>query len=63
MSELNIQAGICNLMVQALNKHRTKIAAARSLEITRNMLDNRIKKYNIVKYGKKYESKNNTLTR
>ncbi len=54
MSELNLHDGICNLMVKALNKHRSKLAAARSLEITSSMLNTRIKKYNIVKQKRKY---------
>jgi len=62
MSELNLQAAICKLMLEALNKHRSKLAAARSLEITGNKLQSRIKKYNIIKNKNKYEIKSNTIT-
>lgn len=59
MSELNIQAAICKLMLEALNKHRSKIAAARSLEITEYMLKSKIRKFGIVKIKHKYEIKSN----
>lgn len=62
MSELNLQAAICKLMLEALNKHRSKIAAARSLEVTEYMLNSKIKKYGIIKNKHKYETKSNTTT-
>ena len=41
-------------MLEALNKHRSKSAAARSLEVSKDMLNSKIKKFGIVKIKSKY---------
>lgn len=58
MSEiLNIDYHTCRLMVKALNKHRTRAAAAAAMGISERNLYRLKKRYGIKLIGEEYQAK------